>query len=717
MAVLRLPGGGWWFLAGALVCCRQPDPSSSSAASIAPDQPSDSFVTKSEFYAAPAIADPIRLRVVYPSPTDIVRVSDSSFLFGSVADPRTRLSINGHAVRVWPNGAWLGWIPFPPDTLMQFRIEARTSSDSSVLMYQVRRDRASLPRLLNVGAAWIDSVSLSPQGQVWLPRGEYLTLSVRGVEGADVRVRLPDGKRIRLLPEKRAQEVLPALRAFDWDTTKLRTPDEVRYVGVVRGRAFGPDAGPVLRGPSAALVAVLARAALRSVTGARCPSPYAELVSPDSSWATVETILGRDTVRARWPLQVALLDTLPVVTVFDDDTAAQGNTDSLTPGRAVPGGTYSWFFPTGTRAAVSGRVNEDVRLRLSPVSEAWAPVSDALPMPAGTPEPSAIVGSVTAMSAEDRAVLRIPLTQRVPFQMLESERTLALTLYSAAGDVDWMRYGRDPLVRQMTWVQSRRQEVTLTVELSAPVWGYRTRWDRNDLILEVRRPPRLSATNPLRGRTIAIDPGHPPFGSTGPTGLREAEANLAVALQLRTMLRNAGAKVQMTRVSDSAVDLWPRVALAEQGGAELLVSIHNNALPDGVNPFTNNGTSVFYNQPRSVPLAAAIQESMVRQVKLPDLGIGRGDLAVIRGTWMPSVLVEGMFIIMPEQEAALRTATGTRRYARGVYEGIVGFLQAQAKLQSAAGVGRPSPVASPRANPSPPRRVLPTGASDSGVAP
>jgi len=717
MAVFHSPGGGWWLLAGALVCCHQSGPSSSSTASLALAQPSDSFVTRSEYHSAAAVADPIRLRVVYPSPTDVVRVRDSSFLFGSVADARIRLSINGHPVRVWPNGAWLAWIPFPPDTLMQFRIEASSSRDTSVLMYQVRRDRASLPRLLNVGAAWIDSVSLSPQGQVWLPRSEYLTLSVRAVEGADVRVRLPDGKRIRLLPEKQAEGVLPALRAFDWDTTKLRTPQEVRYVGVVRGRAFGPDAGPVLRGTTAALVRVLARAALHCVTGAPCPVPYAELVSPETSWATVEATLGRDTVRARWPLQVALLDTLPAVAVFDDDTAGQGTTDSLTPGRAVPGGTYSWFFPTGTRAAVTGRVNDDVRLRLSPVSEAWAPISDALPLPAGTPEPSAIVGSVSVMAAADRAVLRIPLTERVPFRVVESERTLALTLYSAAGDVDWIRYGTDPLVRQLTWVQSQRQEVTLTIELSAPVWGYRTRWSRNDLILELRRPPRLSVTNPLRGRTIAIDPGHPPFGSTGPTGLREADANLAVALQLRSMLQNAGAKVQMTRVSDSVVDLWPRVAFAEQSGSELLVSVHNNALPDGVNPFTNNGTSVFYNQPRSVPLAAAVQEALVRQLKLPDLGIGRGDLAVIRGTWMPSVLVEGMFIIMPEQEAVLRTTSGARRYARGVYDGIVRFLRTQAKLQSAPGVGRPSPMASPRANPSPPRRVLPTGAPDSGVAP
>ena len=44
---------------------------------------------------------------------------------------------------------------------------------------------------------------------------------------------------------------------------------------------------------------------------------------------------------------------------------------SIAVGRAVPGGTYHWFFPDGTRAAVSGRLNDDLRLRLSPESEAW----------------------------------------------------------------------------------------------------------------------------------------------------------------------------------------------------------------------------------------------------------------------------------------------------------------------------------------------------------
>ena len=134
----------------------------------------------------------------------------------------------------------------------------------------------------------------------------------------------------------------------------------------------------------------------------------------------------------------------------------------------------------------------------------------------------------------------------------------------------------------------------------------------------------------------------------------------------------------MTRTADVDLELWPRVDLAQRSGADLLISIHNNALPDGVNPFTNNGASVYYNQPRSAPLARAVQEELVRWLGVRDLGIGRGDLALVRTTWMPSVLTEGLFVIVPEQEAALRAPAGQRLYARAVVDGVRRFLRDRA---------------------------------------
>jgi N-acetylmuramoyl-L-alanine amidase len=603
----------------------------------------------------PRVRGPLDLRVVYPPADALLQVRDSSFVFGSAGSGDARVTVNGQPARVWPNGAWLAWVALPPDSLMPLRVEARTPTDSAALVYPIRRVVADAGRL-TVGSVWLDTLSLSPTGRVWLGRGEYLTLTARASEGAEVRLRLADGTVVPLMPQPQLLAVPEAVRAFDRDTASLVTPVvRDRYVGLLRGRSVGPDPGPLL------------------------PLPFAPGTS-DTSWAVLEAISGPDTARTRWPLQMAVLDTLPLVAELDDDSAHTGLTDSVTVGRSLPGGTYAWFFPAGTRVAVTGRRNGDLRLRLSQGAEAWVAAADARPLGPWDPAPRAVVGSVTLTPHADRATVRIPLSQRVPYRIEESNRSLVITFYGAVGDVNWMRYGpADTLVRRMSWRPEAPDEVSLTFELDRPVWGYAARWERTDLLLDIRRPPAINPGALLRGRLIAVDPGHPPGGATGPTGLREAEANLAIALELRRLLEQAGARVMMTRTTDTAVDLRPRVLAAERAGAEVLISIHNNGLPDGINPFVNNGTSVYYNHPRSVPLAAAIQAELLRRLGLRDLGIGRGDLALVRGTWMPSVLTEGLFMMLPDQEAALRSQQGQRLYAQGVLEGLRTYLAEYAR--------------------------------------
>ena len=54
----------------------------------------------------------------------------------------------------------------------------------------------------------------------------------------------------------------------------------------------------------------------------------AGLLPPPAEWPVVEAIVGTDTARARWPLQVAVLDSLPVMIEPDDDSTSDGITDS-----------------------------------------------------------------------------------------------------------------------------------------------------------------------------------------------------------------------------------------------------------------------------------------------------------------------------------------------------------------------------------------------------
>jgi N-acetylmuramoyl-L-alanine amidase len=623
--------------------------------------------------APPRVRGPLSIRVAYPAPDRAVDARDSSFLYGTVGTGDATLSINGAPVRVWPNGAWLAWVALPADSVMSFHLVARTTpADSAVLDYRVRRARWQPPQ---GDTLWLDTLSLAPRGRAWWPRGEYLTLSARAAEGSDLRLRLVDGTVIRFEPVADLEAVPEAVRAFERDTAKLATPvRRDRYIALLRGRRIGPDPGPMLPSRGASIAAI-ARSAGLCATGVLCPGD----ILPDSAWATLEVIRGRDTLRTRWPLQLALTDSAPRPVRIDDDTARTDSTDKITPGRALAAGTYHWFFPNGTMALATGRLNGDLRLALSPQAEAWVAAAETTPVPS-QPTTPAVVGSVVVQPDSDRLRVRVPVSRRVPFELTETERDIELRLYDAVGNVNWIRYGRaDTLLRAIAWGQPASREATLTVSLAQPVWGYRAVWDRDDLVLEVRRPPAIDRGRPLRGRLIAIDAGHPPAGASGPTGLREAEANLAIAQALKPMLEAEGARVLLTRTADVPLDLWPRVAMAEAAGAEVLVSIHNNALPDGLNPFTNGGASVYYNQPRSIPLARAVQGALVRRLGVRDLGIGRGDLALVRPTWMPSVLTEGLFMILPEQEAALRSPEGTRRYAEAVRDGLREFLRWRAQ--------------------------------------
>lgn len=601
----------------------------------------------------------------------MIDARDSTFLLGSTGNGRASLTVNGQAIPVWPNGAWLAWVPVSSDSVLNFSLVARLGNDSATLDYPVRRVRRFQPP--SGRGVWIDSLSVSPASRAWWPADEYFPFSVRAAEGAQVRLILPGGTRVPLAPDAGPAEVPAGILAFDRDTANLATPRRAdRYIGAIRGIALGPSPGPLLNGQA-------------GQSAPTCCAAATEMLGSDS--VMFEAIIGPDTARARWPLRLALLDSVSQQVELNDDTASKGNTDSLTVGRTRPGATYHWFFPTGTRTAISGRLGDDLRVRLSRNQEAWVPVADAVPLPAGTPATPGTVFSITLTPSADRLTLRVPMSRRVPFRVEESENRLVLRLYSAVGDVNWTRYGtNDPYLRDIQWLQETADEVTVSVELQRSVWGYRTRWNRNELVFEIHRPPSIDPRHPLQGLRVLVDPGHPPGGATGPTGLREAEANLGIALELRDLLSEQGARVILTRTTDQAVELLQRVKLADSVGADLLVSVHNNALPDGVNPFTNNGASVFYNQPRSLPLAQAIQHALVERLGVRDLGASRGDLALVRPTWLPSVLTEGLFMMLPDHEAALRQPEGRRAYALAVREGIVAFLK---RVAAEPGAGVP----------------------------
>lgn len=177
----------------------------------------------------------------------------------------------------------------------------------------------------------------------------------------------------------------------------------------------------------------------------------------------------------------------------------------------------------------------------------------------------------------------------------------------------------------------------------------------------------------LFGKTIVIDPGH---GGSDPgavyQGVYEKDINLDIALRLKKVLEDNGAKVLMTRESDIYVNLYARAGMANEINADLFVSIHCNS---SLNPQTSGVQTLYFPTMEKKRFAEVIQKSMVEALGITDLGIvERTALVVIRETNMPSCIIEVAFMSNPKDLSLLMDPNFRQKAAEGIFKGILRFL-------------------------------------------
>ncbi|HET7584136.1 MAG TPA: N-acetylmuramoyl-L-alanine amidase [Gemmatimonadaceae bacterium] len=585
----------------------------------------------------PLVEGPLAIHVVYPASGALIAARDSNFIFGSVGNGHAALTINGAAVTVRPNGSFLAWLPVPPSDAPRYELVAALGADTARTTHEVRL-LPPRPVLALDGTLVVDSASVTPHaGSVLALRDdEPVRVSVRAPSNASAWVLLDSTTRRALVNDAAARAAADSTGSARGDSTLWSTDVSAR----------------LMRGETRLVVA-------RGADTVRLP--LAAVAAPAVDGAMPVAVLGAER-----------------------DIAA--DTDIVITARPVPEGTYKWFLLPGTRVQVTGRSGAFVRVQLDDALEAWVNAADARLLPAGTGAPRRVAANARVVPDSAWVDLVIPVTERPPYLVEERDHAIDLTIYGVRTNTDIVHYGHnDPLVREVTWTPERTERARFTVRLSTAPYGYLVFYDHGALVLRIRRPPRIDRRAPLRGRTIVVDPGHPPAGATGPTGLYEGVAVLEIGKKLAAMLEQRGAHVIMTRTTNDPVALGDRPILARRANADVLVSVHLNALPDGVNPFTAHGTGTYFFRSHSAPLARAIQERLVARMGLRNIGIFYDNLALTRPTWMPAVLTEGAFIMIPEQEAALRTPEFQTAYARGIAEGLERYFRERAEDDRAEG--------------------------------
>jgi N-acetylmuramoyl-L-alanine amidase len=215
---------------------------------------------------------------------------------------------------------------------------------------------------------------------------------------------------------------------------------------------------------------------------------------------------------------------------------------------------------------------------------------------------------------------------------------------------------------------------------------------------------------------IVIDPGHGGIdpGAVGKKGLYEKDANLAIAKYLDRLIKDSlGIKIIMTREKDIYLSLKARTSIANSNSADLFVSIHCNASAksskmkgfetyflsearttearavamrenaslkfDGIEP-TDVVSDILIDLAQTAHLeesnrfAEFIQDNAKRQLPISSRGVKQAGFYVLRGAFMPSILIECAFVSNLEEEKLLKQKSFRKKLAYCIFCGIKNFI-------------------------------------------
>ncbi|MDQ6987745.1 MAG: N-acetylmuramoyl-L-alanine amidase [Mariprofundaceae bacterium] len=299
-----------------------------------------------------------------------------------------------------------------------------------------------------------------------------------------------------------------------------------------------------------------------------------------------------------------------------------------------------------------------------------------------------------------------------------------------------VRYGK-PKPGTLRLVMDVREKVQIRTFLLKPMHGkpYRLVID----LMRAEKKPKKALTKSAGSRksiVIVVDAGHggEDPGASGPNRIREKNITLAVAKQFaRAINATPGMRAVLTRHGDYFVGLKKRVRLARKAKADLLISIHADAVKQrnvsGASVYTlsekgasdrvaallahkeNSSDAVGGVMPGEVadPLVNRILADLIKRDSLNSaemlaeqilkkLGkVGpikyavpkHARFVVLTAAEIPSVLVELDYISNPKRERLLRTGKHQKRLATALLDASRSFLRQQGRLPRSTAVNRP----------------------------
>ncbi len=331
---------------------------------------------------------------------------------------------------------------------------------------------------------------------------------------------------------------------------------------------------------------------------------------------------------------------------------------NLVIGRSQPGMGYVMFLQEDIKLKIIGSIGNYYQAELTNNKSIYVGKSSITLLPVGTPPVKNSIQVIRTENTGEFTEVQFGFIDRVPVEIRQSNfpNKYELYFFNTSINIDWIRFDpKDSLVKEIKHYQENDDLMKVEIVLNEKAhWGYYSEYDGTDFKLRIKHPVTLTS-NPLEGKIISIDPGHSPeSGAAGPYGTVEKIVNHELSVKLKNRLEKEGAKVYLTRPNvEDKLDLRDRREKVVSFKPDISISMHNNAVPQNMDPTIYNGYSTYYYYPQAAPLAEMINNEFSKRFEFRNHGLYCNNLYMCRITETIAVLVEPFFIINPDQELLL----------------------------------------------------------------
>lgn len=294
----------------------------------------------------------------------------------------------------------------------------------------------------------------------------------------------------------------------------------------------------------------------------------------------------------------------------------------------------------------------------------------------------------TVNNLENSTDIRFGVLENVPVDVDVTDDKLTVTFFNTAASLlPEAQIAANPLVASAVGKSANGNAVyEITLKAAENYYGFNTVYEDGFIIFRLNNPQTLADGDmPLAGKTIIVDAGHggTDVGAPGPAGisagLYEAQLNLSIALELRNVLTELGARVIMIRSDDTTVDLYSRIDILASMIPDMAVSVHHNSVANSAYAQKTRGYLGLYSNAAGIMLADTVADTVCEQLSRQKRPTSYQKLAVARNHRYPSTLCEMSFICNIEEFQWTITPGNYRKSAEAVAQGIVEFYRKQAK--------------------------------------